>query len=211
MIPPCLFLSKTASGATCTFPLVHFDIAAFGCNTIWNLPKHKPHTCFSRLLFTPAFHTCSMYCNDEMLRIIGRTVEHVIGRSSKELEGIETEAKVVGSAEAEERGGADGDQNVYMLDIIDASGFLHKGSAVSSKFSLVGGEMYAAATLFHSRVSFRHRYLCAVGLYLFPFARSLQTLTRMTGSVFRLLTPRTRAKAPRQANYKCRPAKSQQP
>jgi hypothetical protein len=95
-----------------------------------------------------------MYCNDEMLRIIGRTVEHVIGRSSKELEGIETEAKVVGSAEAEEKGGADGDQNVYLLDIIDASGFLHKGSAVSSKFSLVGGDMYAAATLLCSHVYF---------------------------------------------------------
>ena len=73
------------------------------------------------------------YCNDEMLRIIGRTIEHVIGRSSRELEGIETEAKVVGNLE-EERGSKDDDQNVYMLDIIDASGFLHKGSAISSKF-----------------------------------------------------------------------------
>ena len=76
----------------------------------------------------------SRYCNDEMLRIIGRTIEHVIGRSSKELEGIETEANVVGNSEGEETAVTVDDQNVYTLDIIDASGFLHKGSAISSKF-----------------------------------------------------------------------------
>ena len=74
------------------------------------------------------------YCNDEMLRIIGRTIEHVIGRSSKELEGIEAEANVVGNSEGEEKAVKVDDQTVYTLDIIDASGFLHKGSAISSKF-----------------------------------------------------------------------------
>ncbi len=80
-----------------------------------------------------SIHVAGRYCNDEMLRIIGRTIEHVIGRSSRELEGIETEANVAVNPE-EEKGAKEDDQNVYMLDIIDASGFLHKGSAISSKF-----------------------------------------------------------------------------
>ena len=73
-----------------------------------------------------------------MLRIIGRTLEHVIGRSSEQLEGVETDAKLVGSSDSEERASKlDDQQNVYILDIIDASGFLHKGSAISHTFSLV--------------------------------------------------------------------------
>ena len=38
-----------------------------------------------------------------MLRIIGRTIEHVIGRSSDQLEGVEPEAKLVGSVENEDK------------------------------------------------------------------------------------------------------------
>jgi hypothetical protein len=73
-----------------------------------------------------------------MLRIIGRTIEHVIGRSSEQLEGVETEAKMVISSEGEEKSAQELDaHHVYMLDIIDASGFLHKGSALSSTFPLV--------------------------------------------------------------------------
>ena len=45
-----------------------------------------------------------MYCNDEMLRIIGRTIEYVIGRSSQQLEGIETEAKESGALAHPARG-----------------------------------------------------------------------------------------------------------
>lgn len=83
-------------------------------------------------------HAERRYCNDEMLRIIGRTIEHVIGRSSEQLEGVETEAKMVISSEGEEKSAQELDaHHVYMLDIIDASGFLHKGSALSSTFPLV--------------------------------------------------------------------------
>lgn len=81
--------------------------------------------------------TLRMYCNDEMLRIIGRTIEHVIGRSSEQLEGVETNANIVGGTEGDDRMAKDDDeQQVYMLDIIDASGFLHKGSALSNSFQL---------------------------------------------------------------------------
>ncbi len=144
-----------------------------------------------------------------MLRIIGRTIEHVIGRSSKELEGIETEAKVVGSAEAEEKRSADGDQNVYLLDIIDASGFLHKGSAVSSKFALVGGDMYAAAALFYIRVYFAVVISVLVDS-LFPSPHSIiakRSLTCVTGSVCPKPFQPTSAKASRLASPKCPPAK----
>ena len=73
-----------------------------------------------------------------MLRIIGRTIEHVIGRSSEQLEGVEAEAKMVVTSVGEEKSSKEDDrQQVYMLDIIDASGFLHKGSALSSTFPLV--------------------------------------------------------------------------
>jgi hypothetical protein len=167
---------------------------------MWNSPQHKPHACF-------------MYCNDEMLRIIGRTIEHVIGRSSKELEGIETEAKVVGSAEAEEKGSADGDQNVYLLDIIDASGFLHKGSAVSSKFALVSGDTYAAAAFFYIRVYFAIVISVPVD-YLSLSPHSIiakRSLTRVTGTISRFPLQPTSAKALRPASPKCPPAKSLQP
>jgi hypothetical protein len=73
-----------------------------------------------------------------MLRIIGRTIEHVIGRSSEQLEGVETEAKMVMSSEDAVKSSKEGDTpHVYMLDIIDASGFLHKGSALSNTFQLL--------------------------------------------------------------------------
>lgn len=75
-----------------------------------------------------------MYCNDEMLRIIGRTIEHVIGRSSEQLEGVEAEAKESGGAEGDGKTAKEDDKNVVILDIIDASGFLHKGSALSTTF-----------------------------------------------------------------------------
>ena len=78
-----------------------------------------------------------MYCNDEMLRIIGRTIEHVIGRSSEQLEGVEAEAKESGAGEGEEAAPKEDDKHVVILDIIDASGFLHKGSALSSTFKSV--------------------------------------------------------------------------
>jgi hypothetical protein len=78
-----------------------------------------------------------MYCNDEMLRIIGRTIEHVIGRSSEQLEGVEAEAKISGGAEGDGKTGKEDDKNVVILDIIDASGFLHKGSALSTTFKSV--------------------------------------------------------------------------
>jgi PAS domain-containing protein len=85
----------------------------------------------------PALDTLRMYCNDEMLRIIGRTIEHVIGRSSEQLEGVEANANIVGGSEGDDRMAKDDDQQqVYMLDIIDASGFLHKGSALSNSFQL---------------------------------------------------------------------------
>jgi hypothetical protein len=85
-----------------------------------------------------ACHALRRYCNDEMLRIIGRTIEHVIGRSSEQLEGVETEAKMLDGAEGEEKRtkGDDQEHDVYMLDIIDASGFLHVGSALSNTFPL---------------------------------------------------------------------------
>jgi hypothetical protein len=85
-----------------------------------------------------ACHAPRRYCNDEMLRIIGRTIEHVIGRSSEQLEGVETEAKMVDGADGEEKTpkGDDQEQHIYLLDIIDASGFLHVGSALSNTFPL---------------------------------------------------------------------------
>jgi hypothetical protein len=80
-----------------------------------------------------------------MLRIIGRTIEHVIGRSSEQLEGVETEAKmVISSEDAVKSSKEDDKRHVYMLDIIDASGFLHKGSALSHTFQLLEG----ASTLY---------------------------------------------------------------
>jgi hypothetical protein len=81
-----------------------------------------------------------------MLRIIGRTIEHVIGRSSKELEGVEAEAIVAVSAEDEANAVKIDDFNVNPLDIIDASGFLHKGSAISSKFRVDVGAQDRAET-----------------------------------------------------------------
>jgi hypothetical protein len=87
-----------------------------------------------------------------MLRIIGRTIEHVIGRSSDQLEGVETEAKLVGSAESEDKSSKTDDQPklVYMLDIIDASGFLHVGSAISNTFPLLPSDRvpYVCALFF---------------------------------------------------------------
>jgi hypothetical protein len=96
-----------------------------------------------------ALDTSCMYCNDEMLRIIGRTLEHVIGRSSEQLEGVEANANIVGGSEGDDRLAKDDDQQqVYMLDIIDASGFLHKGSALSNSFQLAPSDrryyLYAA-------------------------------------------------------------------
>jgi hypothetical protein len=75
-----------------------------------------------------------MYCNDQMLRIIGRTIEFVIGRSPEQLEGIETEAKEVHCPDSAPQKDKSNEQRVQIIDIIDASGNLHKGSAVSSKF-----------------------------------------------------------------------------
>ena len=92
-----------------------------------------------------------------MLRIIGRTIEHVIGRSSDQLEGVEAEAELMGCAESEDKVGKvdDHHQLVYMLDIIDASGFVHVGSAISNTFSLLPNDRlpYVYAALFRSRIT----------------------------------------------------------
>ena len=61
----------------------------------------------------------------------------------QQLEGVEAEAKMVVTSVGEEKSSKEDDrQQVYMLDIIDASGFLHKGSALSSTFPLVTEAQY---------------------------------------------------------------------
>ena len=77
-------------------------------------------------------HELCRFCNDEMLRIIGCTIEHVIGRSNRDIfQGIEPEE---GHQEQDDKIGQEDARDVYLLDIIDASGFHHTGSALSHKF-----------------------------------------------------------------------------
>jgi hypothetical protein len=69
-----------------------------------------------------------------MLRIIGCTIEHVIGRSNRDIfQGIEPDE---GNQEHDDKIAQEDVQNVYLLDIIDASGFHHTGSALSHKFPI---------------------------------------------------------------------------
>lgn len=76
------------------------------------------------------------YCNDQMLRIIGCTIENVIGRSSKDiLQGIELDDS---HPDDDVQHSGDDHLNVYLLDITDASGFHHTGSALSNKFPVLG-------------------------------------------------------------------------
>ncbi len=73
-----------------------------------------------------------------MLRIIGYTIEHVIGRSSKDIfRGIEHEdVDFSRDSDLDYVIGGHDEQSVYLLDIIDASGFTHTGSALSKQFQL---------------------------------------------------------------------------
>ena len=71
-----------------------------------------------------------------MLRILGCTIENVIGRSSRDiLQGIELDDS---HPDNDGKRSSDDHSNVYLLDIADASGFHHTGSALSNKFHAVG-------------------------------------------------------------------------